>query len=78
MIESFRELDHRSSDRIEVRLLWRESDDRVIVAVADGKTGEQFTVEVRKGQNALDVFHHPFAHAAELTRRQQARAASPS
>jgi hypothetical protein len=34
--------------------------------VADGKTGERFTVDVRKGQSALDVFHHPFAHAAEL------------
>lgn len=68
MTDSFRELDHRSSDRIEVRLLWRQRDDRVIVAVADGKTGERFTVDVRKGMSALDVFHHPFAHAAELTR----------
>lgn len=64
MIDSFRELDHRSSDRIEVRLLWRARDNRVIVAVADGKTGERFSVDVRDGQNALDVFHHPFAHAA--------------
>ena len=77
MIDSFRELDHRSSDRIEVRLLWRERDNRVIVAVNDGKTGESFTVDVREGENALDVFHHPFAHAAEITRRRQARAASP-
>jgi len=59
----FRELDHRSNDRIDVRLLWHQRDDRVIVAVADGKTGERFTVDVRAGQSALDVFHHPFAHA---------------
>ena len=78
MTDSFRELDHRSSDRIEVRLLWRQSDNRVIVAVADGKTGERFTVDVREGENALDVFHHPFAHAADHTRRQQAPAGSPS
>ena len=77
MTDSFRELDNRSSDRIEVRLLWRQSDNRVIVAVADGKTGERFTVDVREGQDALDVFHHPFAHAAELTRRHEARAGSP-
>ena len=77
MTDSFRELDRRSSDRIEVRLLWRQRDDRVIVTVADDKTGERFTVDVPRGQSALDVFHHPFAHAAELTRRQQARAASP-
>jgi hypothetical protein len=60
----FRELDHRSSDRIDVRLLWRQRDNRVIVAVADGKTGERFTIDVRDGENAHDVFHHPFAHAA--------------
>ena len=77
MTDSFRELDHRSSDRIEVRLLWRQRDDRVIVSVADGKTGERFTVDVRNGQNALEVFHHPFAHAAERSRRAQARAGSP-
>ena len=77
MTDSFRELDSRTSDRIEVRLLWRQSDNRVIVAVADGKTGERFSVDVRKGQDALDVFQHPFAHAAELTRRKQVRAAVP-
>jgi hypothetical protein len=77
MTDTFRELDHRSNDRIEVRLLWRPSDDRVIVAVADGKTGERFTVDVRKGESALDVFHHPFAYAAELTRQDQTRAGSP-
>ena len=70
MTDSFRELDRRSSDSIDVRLLWRQRDNRVIVAVADGKTGEQFTVDVREGEDALEVFHHPFAHAAELTRRQ--------
>ncbi len=72
MTDTFRELDHRSSDSIDVRLLWRQRDDRVIVAVADGKTGERFTVDVREGENVLDVFHHPFAHAADPTRRQQA------
>jgi hypothetical protein len=59
-----RELDRRSNDRIDVRLLWREHDNRVLVAVADGKTGERFTVEVAPGERALDVFQHPFAYAA--------------
>ena len=72
MTDSYRELDRRSSDSIEVRLLWRQRDNRVIVAVADGKTGEQFTVDVREGDDALEVFHHPFAHAADLTRRREA------
>jgi hypothetical protein len=59
-----RELDHRASDGIEVRLLWREHDDRVLVAVSDAKTGEEFSVEVRDRRRALDVFHHPYAYAA--------------
>jgi hypothetical protein len=59
-----RELDSRVSDGIEVRLLWRERDDRVLVAVRDERTGEAFSVEVADDQRALDVFHHPFAYAA--------------
>jgi hypothetical protein len=62
-----RELDHRVSDGIEVRLLWSVPDHRLLVAVADGRTGDAFTVEVRDGERALDVFHHPYAYAA--TRR---------
>jgi hypothetical protein len=58
-----RELDHRVSDGIDVRLLWRPYDDRVLVAVDDSKTGESFAIEVGRDQRALDVFHHPFAYA---------------
>ena len=64
MTDTFRELDHRVHDRIDVRLLWRARDDRVIVAVADEKTGERFSVDVRDDERALDVFRHPFAYAA--------------
>jgi hypothetical protein len=64
MNDFFRELDHRTNDRIDVWLLWREWDDRVLVAVADDKTGERFRIEVRAGERALDVFHHPYAYAA--------------
>jgi hypothetical protein len=58
-----RELDHRTTDGIDVRLLWNEHDGRVVVAVADRKTDESFTVEVLKGENPLNVFHHPYAYA---------------
>jgi hypothetical protein len=58
-----RELDHRTSDGIDVRLLWNQHDGRVVVQVADTKTDESFTVEVRDGENALKVFHHPYAYA---------------
>ena len=62
-----RELDQRESDGIEVRLLWRPHDDIAIVAVADARSGESFSIEVREGERALDVFHHPYAYAG--TRR---------
>jgi len=62
---TLRELDHRVSDGIEVRLLWRPQDDRVLVAVSDAKTGDSFTFEVGAHQRALDVFNHPYAYAPE-------------
>ena len=62
---ALRELDHRVSDGIDVRLLWRPHDDRALVAVSDSKTGESFTILVGPDQRALDVFHHPFAYAGD-------------
>jgi hypothetical protein len=59
-----RELDHRSGDGIEVWLLWAPADDRAIVSVRDAKAGEAFEIEVEPTENAMDVFHHPFAYAA--------------
>jgi hypothetical protein len=65
-----RELDHRSSDGIDVRLLWCERDGRVLVSVNDAKTGEAFTVEVREGENAMQVFKHPYAYSDRRTPSQ--------
>ncbi|MBV8997926.1 MAG: hypothetical protein JO304_02635 [Solirubrobacterales bacterium] len=59
-----RELDSRTSDGIHVQLLWHPLDGRVSVAINDTKTGEGFDLEVRHGQQALDVYHHPYAYAA--------------
>jgi hypothetical protein len=59
-----RELDHRSNDGIDVRLLWSPNDDHVIVIVADAKTGERFELDVHDGESPLDVFRHPYAYAA--------------
>jgi hypothetical protein len=64
MTSLLRELDHRRVDGIDVWLLWREDDGQVLVSVADDKTGDRFTIEVRDGEQALDVFHHPYAYAA--------------
>lgn len=68
-----RELDSRSSDGIEVRLLWRENDGQILVEVTDTRTGELFELPVRDGDRALDVFHHPYAYAA-----RRGRAGEPS
>jgi hypothetical protein len=62
-----RELDHRSTDGLEVTLLWDAVRDVANVAVLDTKTGETFEVAVGERDNALDVFNHPYAYA---TRRR--------
>jgi hypothetical protein len=56
------ELDHRVSDGIHVQLMWSAEEDRVFVAVADTRTGDEFTVEVADRSRALDVFRHPYAY----------------
>ena len=61
---TMRELDSRTADGIDVRLLWNEGDDHVMVTVADARSGSGFSIEVRDGDNALDVVHHPYAYAA--------------
>lgn len=70
-----RELDSRRNDGIDVRLLWSPVDDRCLVAVDDGKTGETFTIEVADGEDVLDVYHHPYAYAALRQRRREPVAA---
>jgi hypothetical protein len=73
MYDTLRELDHRTSDRIDVWLLWRERDNQVLVSVADEKTGDQFTIEVRDGERPLDVFNHPYAYAGASPNRREPR-----
>lgn len=64
MNDHLHELDRRCNDGVDVRMLWSERDDQVLVTVADGKTGACFLIEVLEGERALDVFHHPYAYAA--------------
>jgi len=58
-----RELDFRSYDGLEVALLWEPETSRVSVSVFDGRSGDDFTLEVDPAE-ALDAFHHPYAIAA--------------
>ena len=56
-----RELDHRSGDGLEIRLLWHAPTNRVSVAVEDERHAESFEFEVSAAR-ALDAFRHPFAY----------------
>ena len=59
-----RELDHRSTDGLEVTLFWDPEQDLASVAVVDTKTEDAFVIDVGDDENALDVFRHPYAYAA--------------
>jgi hypothetical protein len=60
---SIKELDQRENDGLNVRLLWDEITNTVWVDVVDVKRGGAFILPVNKGENPMDVFHHPFAYA---------------
>jgi hypothetical protein len=60
---TYTELAHRAGDGVVVSLLWRQVDNRLRVTVTDSRTGEDFALDAHP-ENALDVFHHPFAYAA--------------
>ena len=61
--EVYKELDRRVDAGLDVSLLWSSGAGSLIVAVQDTSTGERFELEVA-GEDALEVFNHPFAHAA--------------
>jgi hypothetical protein len=60
-----RELDHRSSDDIEVTLLWSARTNRVFVSVLERRTEALFRFEVAPA-DALRAFHHPYAYAQHI------------
>ena len=57
-----RELAYRSSNGIDVFLLWCPADDSLAVVVID-ETADSFELSVTSN-DALDAFEHPYAHAA--------------
>jgi hypothetical protein len=58
------ELASRESNGITVRLFWSRSTNLVTVTVADAANDDCFELVLDKNERALDVFNHPFAHAA--------------
>ena len=70
------ELISRESNGITVTLLWSRATNLVTVAVADAASDDYFELVLDEHEPALDVFNHPFAHAAARglefrTRRQE-------
>ena len=59
----YRELAYRVSDGIQVVLLWHQGTDELLVTVSDERSGAFFELAAGPDQ-ALEVFNHPFAHAA--------------
>ncbi len=57
-----RELAYRSTNGIDVFLLWCPADDSLAVVVID-ENADSFELVVTAAE-ALDVFDHPYAHAA--------------
>jgi hypothetical protein len=60
--DTFRELDHRTTDDVDVRLLWNPDTDQVSVEVIDVPSGALLRFRV-DGRLALDAFQHPYAYA---------------
>jgi hypothetical protein len=58
-----RELAQRTSDGIEVTLLWTKSTNVITIAVIDTHSAEELEFEV-DGASALDAFKHPYAYDA--------------
>ena len=61
--EPYRELAHRENDGVEVVLYWHQPSDELTVTLADERNGVYFELPAEPHQ-ALDVFNHPYAHAA--------------
>jgi hypothetical protein len=58
-----RELDFRANDGVEIALLWRVGEPRLIIEVVDTKVADAFRLEVAAAE-AFDAFQHPYAYAA--------------
>ena len=58
------ELASRESNGVTVQLFWSRETNLVTVAVSDSAKGDYFELVLDEHDRALDVFEHPYAHAA--------------
>jgi hypothetical protein len=61
-----RELAHRSTNGIDVRLFWSHRSDRVSIELVDSRTNKRVEFDVPP-KKALDAFNHPYAYAPKPT-----------
>jgi hypothetical protein len=61
--QPYRELARRMNHGVEVVLFWHQRTDELTVTVSDERIGTYFELAAQPHQ-ALDVFAHPYAHAA--------------
>ena len=59
------ELSSRSANGIDVALIWQHHDNTAVVVVVDQRSGENLVLDVGDDDNALDIFNHPYAYAAQ-------------
>jgi hypothetical protein len=62
-----KELAHRENDGVAVTLFWHSDSNRLSVSVYDWRNGDWFELEAA-ARNAMDVFEHPYAYAAQRDR----------
>jgi hypothetical protein len=58
------ELATREGYGVSVKLLWCRITQILTVTVNDAATGDYFELVLEEDDRPLDVFHHPYAHAA--------------
>ena len=72
-----RELASRTAAGTQVTLLWSKRTGRAAVVVYDEATGESFELLVRKDDNPLDLYYHPYAYRAARYATRPAGAIGP-
>ncbi|HET6847918.1 MAG TPA: hypothetical protein VFH74_03605 [Gaiellales bacterium] len=69
-----RELAARTSDGVDVRLVWSPDENAVFVVVTDERVDDQFAIPVDPAR-ALDAYQHPYLYL-ELTATEPVGAAA--
>jgi hypothetical protein len=70
------ELAERASNRMQVRLLWRQGTTLLWIEVREPDTDRALRIPVQPEQ-ALDAFHHPYAHAGTHSSAHPAESLDP-